>query len=232
MIKFIRSLTLIAAIFLVAFLIFRVDAENELQNAYTAYNHYDFDNAMRHARRAYVFSFDNKTIKKDSLWIQLRIALKTRRYKKAHEYLNNLIKINPRCYMCYVLRGEIEYRHGQFKKAFNDFKVGIKEASNISNSYLSYYYARWGLASLHINRYKFAKMCSDKALYLNSKSIMAHLLKSKLLFKSGKLKKAFDESETAYKLAKNNPNFFSTKEGRMWLKYIAYLRVKVRDLDK
>jgi len=225
MIKWIRSITLIAALLFVLAGVFLLDASTEMDQAVKAYNHRDMDQAIRHARRAVSSSGENSKIAIRALKLEATIAIELGHPEKALASLDQAIVIQPDCTLCYLKRGDILYSQKNYPAATHDFETGLK-AENIKDKTKAYYYARYGLCLLAVGEDKNAQAVSQKARLLDPTSPLAYFLESKIQTRIGDIQSAFNYAHTAYQLAQKQPGFFSSAEGDMWLRYYASTRVR------
>jgi len=226
MIKTVRSITIIAALIFLGAGVLLLDASTEMDQAVRAYRHLDLDQAMRHARRAVISSGGNKNIAASALKLESTIAIKSGHPEKAMAYLGQAILIQPDCSQCYLQRGDLLYSQKEYPAAIHDFGQGLTTADALQNKTKAYYYAREGLSFLAVGEDEKAQADSQKARLLDSTSTLAHFLESKVRAQIGDLEGAFNYAHTAYQLGQKKPDFFSSPEGDMWLRYYADVRVR------
>ena len=154
MVKLIRIATFVGAFLFILASLFIVDAKKELDFAHMAYRHNDMDQAMCHARKALWATGDDKNIRFDALALKAKIAFLLKRQKYAEKYLGELINIKPgpSCFSCYLTRGELRYKAGDYKGALDDFNAGLKPENRLSPRWASYYYSRRGQTLLVLGK--------------------------------------------------------------------------------
>ncbi len=232
MIKWVRSITLIAALLCLGAGVVLLDASTEMDQAFRAYDHRDMDQAMRHARRAVFSSGENKKIAASALKLESTIAIKLGHPEKAMACLEQAILIHPACSPCYLQRGDLLYSQKNYPAAIHDFGKGLETAGPIKNKTKAYYYARQGLSLLAVGEDKKAQADSQKARLLDPTSPLAYFLESKVHAKIGDLEGAYNYAHTGYQLGQKKPGFFSSPEGDLWLRYYAGVRVELRKISK
>ena len=162
MIKWIRIATIIAALAFLGVGVFVLDAETELNQAHRAYKYRDMDQAMRHARRARFSSRDDKKIISRALKLEYTIALQLGHPDKAMAFLGKAISLQPSCGLCYLQRGDLEYKRKNYAAALDDFEKGFKTAGSMKPVTKAYYYARQGLSHLAVGEDKKAQADSPE----------------------------------------------------------------------
>ncbi len=226
MIKWFRTITFIVALLFLGTGVFIVDAPTGMTQAGQAYNHRDWDQAMRHARRAVFSSGANKELAARALKLESAIAVKLGHPETAFACLNETISIQPDCNLCYLQRGDLFYSQKNYPDAVRDFEKGLKTADAVKDKTKAYYNARLGLSLLSVGEDQKALAASEQARRLDPVSPLAYFLESKIRTQLGDLQGAFKFAHTAYQLGQKQPGFFSSPEGDMWLKYYAGVRVR------
>ncbi|WDP83787.1 MAG: hypothetical protein HUN05_00220 [Desulfobacter sp.] len=224
MIKWVRGVTIILALAALGAGVFFWDAEKELRQAYQAYKHQDMDQAMRHARRAIVAAKKGEKIINSAL--KLEYAIRHNHPEKAMDYLDQAIVLQPFCGLCYLQRGDLNYRQKKFSVALHDFKKGFENSGQIKLMIQAYYYARQGLSHLKVGEYKKAATDSWNARRADPKSPLAFFLESKVRDKHGDLDGAYENAQKGYGLGSKKRGFFSSPEGDLWLRYYVDIRIR------
>lgn len=231
MIRFVRIFTFLIAIVLLFGSLFSINVTKEMDLAYRAYRHMDMDQAMRHARRAALVAENNKKIKLNAMWLQTKIASKLHHEGNALKYLTQMIELSPKCSVCYLEKGDLEYSQGDYQRAVIDFSTGLAQPDKLSKKQIAYYSVRRGLTCLALGAIQKAETDVMTALRLDKDSPLAHFLKSKVLQAEGDIKGAAKEAKVAYLLGNKKRGFFSNKEGDNWLRYYSKVRVEAEHLD-
>lgn len=228
MIKWVRGVTIIAALSVMVTGVFILDAEEELNQAYRAYERRDMDQAMRHARRANFSSGDNKKIIRRALKLEYAIAIRLDHHEKAMGYLDQTILLQPACGLCYLQRGDLEYRRENYTAALHDFEKGFENAASVKPVTKAYYYVRQGLSHLAVGDNKKAQADSQNALESDPGSALAFFLESKIRDKDGDIEGAYGNVQEAYRLGQKKARFFSSPEGDLWLRYYADVLIRYK----
>jgi tetratricopeptide (TPR) repeat protein len=228
MIKWFRLLTIIVALIFMAAGVFILDAQKEMKLADRAYEHRDMDQAMRHARRATRSGKKDKKLISRALNLQYTIAIRRGHPEKAIDYLDQAILVDPRCGLCYLRRGDLEYKQDDFVAALYDFEKGFENISFIKPAMKAYYYARQGLSHLAVGETQKALQDARTALPLDPESPLVFFLQAKIQDNLGNLKGAYENAVDAYRLGQKNTSFFSSAEGDVWLRYYADVMVRYR----
>lgn len=228
MIKWARILTFFAALGLLGFGVFVLDAPKELSLAYRAYEHRDMDQAMRHARRTRFARGNDKRIIAGALKLEYAIAVRLGHPEKAVTFLGQAILLQPDCGLCYLRRGDLAYKQKKYVAALSDFKKGFENTGSLKPVTTSYYYARQGLSHLAIGEDKNAQADSRKALEYAPDSPLAFFLESKVRDRYGDIDGAYEKARFAYSLGLKRPGFFSSPEGDFWLRCYADITIRYK----
>jgi tetratricopeptide (TPR) repeat protein len=212
--------------------IFILDGQQELKLAYRAYEHRDMDQAMRHARRASISSKNDKKIISRSLKLQYAIAVQLGHPKKALGYLDQAILVEPHCGLCYLQKGDLEYKQDNFGAALHNFEKGFKNSPSVKPVLKAYYYARQGLAHLAVGEVKKSLTASRNALQFDPEAPLVFFLQAKIQDNLGNLKGAYENALKAYRLAQKKTKFFSSPEGDLWLRYYVDVKIRYRSTHK
>jgi tetratricopeptide (TPR) repeat protein len=226
MVKWVRLVTIVLALLGMGAGVFILDAQHELKQACRAYELRDMDQAMRHARRAHFSGKNDNKIKSRALNLQYNIAVRLGHPKTAIEILNRAIRIDPRCGLCYLRRGDLKYGQEKFVAARDDFKTGFETISSLKPATQAYYYARQGLSLLAVGDTEHALTAARNALQLDPESPLAFFLRSKIQDSLGDLDGAHESVLEAYRLGRKQTGFFSSPEGDRWLRYYADVRIR------
>lgn len=227
MVKFVRIASFLIAAVITVFSVFLVNGDRELAQAQAAYRSGDMDQALRKARRANnTFSETNKKV--SAYYIQSRAAAKMNWTKKANDYLNELLQLDPENISGLLFRGEIALQLENNQQALQDLDKGIALASGkIKDKDLAYSISKRGLAFLALNRINEAEADAQTTLQLAPDLPEAHDLMSRIYEKSGNIKMALVECEKTYELSiKIDRLSFMTPEGEKLSKRLVDLRVK------
>lgn len=228
MIKWVRVVTIIVALAFLGAGVFVLDAGKELNQAYRAYERRDMDQAMRHARRSRFSSGNEKKIIGSALKLEYAIAVRLGQPEKAMVYLGQAIMLQPACGLCYLQRGDLEYKRKNYAAALHDFEKGFQNAGLVRPVTKAYYYARQGLSHLAVGENKKAQADSQNALQSDPGSPLAFFLESKVLDKHGDLDGAYEKAREAYRLSHKKIKFFSSPEGELWLRYYADIMIRYK----
>ncbi len=221
MIKSIRILTLVIAFLVLMLGAFNLNPRRELLLASKAYENGDFDQAMRHARRAIIFSTKEYSKEKgNSLLLEYKIAMEKGKFLYA---LNCVMKAEDKfrkCCSCYLKEGFANYALRNFSVSVNNISKAFK-CEKFSNKTASFYYAIRGLDYVEMGDFMKAQNDAEKSLSLDGDNPVAHLLKSKifLLFFNDK-ENAFSEARKSLYLGFAKRGFFDSEIGKRWHKYI------------
>jgi tetratricopeptide (TPR) repeat protein len=227
MIKFVRIASFLLAAVITVFSIFYIDAEQEFMKAESAYRSGDMDQALRNARRANrAFSESDKKV--DAYYLQAHAASKMNWNKKAKDYLDELLSLDPESLNGLLFRGEIEFQLGQNERALLDLDKGISLATGkINDEVLAYSLSKRGLVYLALNQIAEAETDARKALQFATNLLEAHDLMSRVYEKNGDIKMALQECEKTYQLSiEKNSLSFMTPEGQKLSDRLVDLRVK------
>lgn len=230
--KWFRSVTIILALMFMGAGVFILDAQNEMKLAYRAYKHRDMDQAMRHARRANFSGKKDKKIISRSLNLQYAIAVRLGHPEKAIDYLDQAILVAPHCGLCYLRRGDLEYKQDNFVAALHDFEKGFENISSVKPVLKAYYYARQGLAHLAVGEEEKALADSRNALQFDPESPLVFFLQSKIQDNLGNFEGAYENALEAYRLGQKKTRFFSSPEGDMWLRYYGDVMIRYSAIHK
>jgi tetratricopeptide (TPR) repeat protein len=232
MIKWARIVTIIVALAFLGAGVFVLDAGKELNLAYRAYKHRDMDQAMRHARRANYSSRNDKKIIKSALKLEYAIAIKLGHPEKAMDYLGQAIQNEPSCGLCYLQRGDLEYKRTNYAAALDDFKKGFENTGPLKPEVKAYYYARQGLSHLALGETEKAQEDSQNALQSDPESPLAFFLLSKVKDKLGDHEGAYGNASKAYRLGQKKTGFFSSPEGDLWLRYYGDVMIHYKSAQR
>lgn len=228
MIKWVRLVTIVLALAFLGAGVFVLDAEKELNLAYRAYKHRDMDQAMRHAGRAIFSSGNDKKIIGSALKLEYTIADQLGHPQKAMVYLGQAILLQPSCGLCYLQRGDLEYKRKNYAAALHDFEKGFENAANVSPVATGYYYARQGLSHLAVREDIKAQADFQNALRYDLESPLIFFLGSKILDKNGDLDGAYENALKGYRLGQKKTKFFSSPEGDLWLRHYADVTIRYK----
>lgn len=227
MIKLVRILTFLLAVVITVFSIFYIDAEHEFAQAQSAYRSGDMDQALRKARRANrAFSENDKKV--DAFYLQARAASKMNWNKKAKNYLDRLVFLDPESTRGLLYRGEIQHQLGENQAALSDLNKGLILASeNSSAQTLAYFHTQRGLTFLSLKQINEANEDALVAIKFAANLPAAHDLMSKVFEEKGDLKNALEECEKAYELSQEKDQLsFMTPEGRKLSDRVIYIKGK------
>ena len=218
MIKIVRIVTFLVAFFAIIISVTYVNPKKEINYAYSAYKIGDFDQAMRNARRAFLFTHDKK-IKISALLLESDICISQNRYDKALGYLNKSLKVCSRCTQCLLKRGFVYFVLGKYNLSVKDIESGLKSIKTIPKNRLSYYLSIKGLSYCKIHLYKKAKNCMNKAFELDTENPVAYILAGCLL-KDNNRYEAYKNTKKAFSLGIKKFSYFNSPIGKVWLKEI------------
>jgi tetratricopeptide (TPR) repeat protein len=232
MIKVVRIVTFLAAAIILFASFFIIDANHELSLASRTYHHYDMDQAMWHARRAFLCAANNKEVRFRALEIEISVAKQMGKIDKVLDYLNKMtnIVLPASCVSCYLKRGELRYELGDYKGALRDLNIGLKSKKMMQPKSAARYYARRGLAFLALGDERKAIENAETALSRDNNTPLPHFLKSKCLNIKSNHDGALQEAKIAYQIARRQRGFFDSIEGKKWLHY--YVAVTFRGKNK
>jgi tetratricopeptide (TPR) repeat protein len=228
MMKWVRMVTIIAALGFMGAGVFILDAQKELKLAYRAYERRDMDQAMRHAGRARFSSKNDKKIIKSALKLEYTIAVRLGHPEQAEGYLKQAILIDPDCGLCYLQRGNLAYNQKQYAAALDDFEKGFEHSTSLTPVTKAYYYARQGLSHLAVGEDKKAQADSQNARRSDPGSPLAFFLESKIRDKNKDIDGAYKNAVEAYRLGNKKTRFFSSPEGDLWLRYYADIMIRYK----
>jgi len=226
MIQWVRLATMIVALAFLGAGVFVLDAGDELNSAYRAYERRDMDQAMRHARRAIDSSGHDKDIIESALRLESTIAVELGHPEKAIAYLGRAILLRPACGLCYLKRGDLEYERKNHAAALRDFEKGFEHAGSVKPVTAAYYYARRGLSHLAVGDEIKARADYQNALSADPGSPLTFFLESRILDQQGDLEGAYVNALKAYRLGRKKTRFFSSPEGESWLRYYADVAIR------
>ncbi len=218
MLKIVRIVTFLVAFFAIIISVTYVNPKKEINLAYSAYEIGDFDKAMRHARRAFLFTHEKK-IKISALLLESDICISQNRYDKALGYLDKSLKVYGRCTQCLLKRGFVYFVLGKYNLSAKDIENGLKSIKTISEDRLSYYLSIKGLSYCKMKLYKEAKNCQIKALELDIENPVAYILTGCLLKDDDKYE-AYKNAKKAFALGVKKFSYFNDPIGKAWLKEI------------
>ena len=231
MINFIRILTIIIASIVTVTSIFYIDTNEELKKAHIAYRSGDMDQTLRMARRAGTLS-SVQAEKTDALLLQARAAEKMGWFKKALDYLNQLLETDNDNVLALLIRGKLENKLVEHQKALKDLNRAFNSGKKISDKTTAKYLTQRGIANLALKKVNDAEKDAHKAIEINKKLPEAHDLLSRIYENKGMLKEALKECDQAYQLSLERDRlFFTNPEGRKLSDRLVDLKVKNLQLE-
>lgn len=209
--------------------IFTVNPQEELQLARQAYSQGDFDQALRHGRRAILFPSDQKKITTSTLNVLSQAALKMDHPMEAESFLDELLALDKTDAYAWLRRGKIKQETGRNQDALQDFEHGFELFSeNKPSASLAEYYATRGLAYLELKQPALALEQAEKSLASNSRAPEPHLLLSKIYENREQFSRSLKEAELAWQFTlRKDATFILSPAGEKLSKRLVDLRVKV-----
>jgi tetratricopeptide (TPR) repeat protein len=227
LLKTVRTVTLAVALVSLVFYLGGSDPKAELATAEYAYRHYDYDQAIRFARRAALMS-DGKSEAKAWL-VAAEAARKMEHHEAALKYLNRAIGVWPDCGRCYLKRGELHYAQKAYDRSIEDFNRAFERIGAFSPQEAAKYSARRAVAYLRLGKVEEGCRDGEFAIRSDDSSPLAHFAEAICLYERDDLEKAAKSAERAYNLGMAYP-FFFTKEreeaGEDWLKVYTALTLE------
>ena len=220
MIKTVRVLTFIAAIIAVMLAIFHVNPERELKVAYKMLSYSDYDQALRHARRAYFFSQDSR-LKQEAMLLATDLSLYLNRYDVAVSFASKAISANQACIKCYLKRSLANYMVGNYKASKNDLEK-LDEALKMPPVKKSYYLSLKGFTQMKLGKLKEAETSAHYALELFARNPLAHLLLAKI-YKGEKETLSQREYEETFTLGTKSLTFMRSIFGKIWKQELSFI---------
>jgi len=200
------------------------DPKAELATAEYAYRHYDYDQAIRFARRAALLG-DGKTASR-ALALVADASIELGHPETAVTYSEKAIAADPACGRCYLVRGKLRYRAKSYGAAAEDFTKAFEYIHSFEPSEGARYAARRAIAFLRNGSLQ--RGCDDASFALNTDadSPLAHFALALCLEKRHHIPEAKEEVKKGYELGLAIPFFFSREKEEMdedWLRF--YTRI-------